>query len=286
MRWLKLEAWRKKPAKGKRAKAKKGRGWRPGKRSAMALAAAVALTGIAGLGVSGWFGRQVERALQGAYAISAEAGLAVQDVLVVGRERTGKEDILGALGVERGAPILAFDPHAAKARLEELPWIRQVVVERRLPGLVFVELQEREAMAIWQLKGKLAVIDRDGAVIPGAKVSRFAELPLVVGEDAPEHAADLLHIIRSEPDLGGLVKAAIRVGGRRWNLRLRGGIDVQLPEADSAAAWAQLAGIERSHGVLQRDVSMIDLRLPDRLIVRTAPDVTPRRRPSELGEDT
>ncbi len=284
MRWLRLEAWRKKPAKRKRAK--KRRMWRPGKRSAIAFVAAVALTGIAGLGVSGWFGRQVERTLAGAYAMTAEAGLAIQDVLVVGRTRTGRDDILGALGVERGAPILAFDPHTAKARLEALPWVRQVIVERRLPGLVFVELQEREPMAIWQLKGKLAVIDREGAVIPGAKVSRFAELPLVVGEDAPEHAADLLHIIRSEPDLGGLVKAAIRVGGRRWNLRLRGGIDVALPEADSAAAWAHLAGIERSQGLLKRDVSMIDLRLPDRLIVRTAPDVTPRRRPGELGEDT
>ncbi len=284
MRWLTLEAWRKKPAKRKRAK--KGRRWRPGKRSAIGFAAAVALTGIAGLGVSGWFGRQVERAVQGAYAMTAEAGLAVQDVLVVGRARTDRDEILGALGVERGAPILAFDPHAAKARLEKLPWVRQVIVERRLPGLLFVELQEREPMAIWQLKGKLAVIDREGNVIAGAKVSRFAELPLVVGEDAPEHAADLLHIIESEPDLFGLVKAAIRVGGRRWNLRLRGGIDVALPEADSAAAWAQLAGIERSQGLLKRDVSMIDLRLPDRLIVRTSPDVTPRRRPSELGEDT
>ena len=284
MRWLTLEAWRKKPAKRKRAK--KGRRWRPGKRSAIGFAAAVALTGIAGLGVSGWFGRQVERAVQGAYAMTAEAGLAVQDVLVVGRARTDRDEILGALGVERGAPILGFDPHAAKARLEKLPWVRQVIVERRLPGLLFVELQEREPMAIWQLKGKLAVIDREGNVIAGAKVSRFAELPLVVGEDAPEHAADLLHIIESEPDLGGLVKAAIRVGGRRWNLRLRGGIDVALPEADSAAAWAQLAGIERSQGLLKRDVSMIDLRLPDRLIVRTSPDVTPRRRPSELGEDT
>ena len=43
----------------------------------------------------------------------------------------------------------------------------------------------------------------------------------------------------------------------------------------AAEAWAQFARIERQHGVLQRDVDSIDLRLPDRLVVRTAPDEDP-----------
>ena len=68
---------------------------------------------------------------------------------------------------------------------------------------------------------------------------------------------------------------AVRVGGRRWNLRFHGGTDVRLPETGAAEAWAQFARIERQHGVLQRDVDSIDLRLPDRLVVRTAPEEDP-----------
>ena len=66
----------------------------------------------------------------------------------------------------------------------------------------------------------------------------------------------------------GMVKAAVRVGGRRWNLRLEGDIDVRLPELDTAAAWARLAEYEKTHRVLERDVQVLDLRQPDRLIVR------------------
>jgi cell division protein FtsQ len=67
------------------------------------------------------------------------------------------------------------------------------------------------------------------------------------------------------------VRAAVRVGGRRWNLRLAGGIDVQLPEQDPSSAWLRLAQYQRSHSVLSRDVTVVDLRLPDRLIVRKSP---------------
>ena len=68
-----------------------------------------------------------------------------------------------------------------------------------------------------------------------------------------------------------LVKAAVRVGGRRWNLRLKGGIDVRLPENNTAAAWTRLAKYEKSHQVLERNIRILDLRIPDRLIVRETP---------------
>ncbi|MCH7555160.1 MAG: cell division protein FtsQ, partial [Proteobacteria bacterium] len=58
--------------------------------------------------------------------------------------------------------------------------------------------------------------------------------------------------------------------GRRWNLRLDNGVDVELPEAGINAAWRRLADIERRHRLLSRDITAIDLRLPDRLVVRPA----------------
>ena len=232
--------------------------------------AAVAVTGLTGgLWFSGWIAERAERSLDWSYGLSADAGLAVDDVLVEGRHRTDAGAILAALEVERGLPILAFDPHAAKQRLEALPWVAKAAVERRLPSWIYVSLTERQPLALWQLDGKLTVIDSDGTVIPGAKIERFASLPLVVGQDAPAHAADLLALLDSEPNLRPLVTAAFRVSGRRWNLRLEGGIDVQLPEAGADLAWAKLAEVERQQQVLERDVIVSDLRLPDRLIVRT-----------------
>jgi cell division protein FtsQ len=253
-----------------RRRAKRRINWRLLWRGRYALAAALLLGLAVTLWQTGWIGRQVEEAQFWAYDMTARAGLAVDDVLVEGRKRTASGDILAALQIDRGLPILAFDLHLAKTRLEALPWVKEAEVERRLPGWIFVHLHERQPLARWQLDGKLSVIDLDGKIIAGAEPERFAELPLVVGNDAPPHAADLLRLLESEPDLRPLVLAAVRVGGRRWNLRLEGDIDVRLPEADAALAWAQLAKIERQQGVLQQDVRVIDLRLPDRLIVRKA----------------
>ncbi len=222
---------------------------------------------------SGWIERQTAAQTAalatGFYRLSAEAGLVVEEVLVEGRGRTARGSLLAALEVGRGDPILAFDPGAARRRLEALPWVRNAKVERRLPSVIYLHLEERRPLAVWQLEGRLAVIDETGETIAGARPEDFAHLTLVVGPDAPAHSAVLLEMLDGEPDLKRRVSAAVRVGGRRWNLRLDGAIKVRLPESGAAEAWARLARIERRHGVLDRDVATIDLRMPDRLVVRT-----------------
>ena len=263
-----------KAAKSPKSKAPKRRArrrvdWQLLWRFRYAEAAVVLAAVVGGLWHSGWIGRQAEQTMDWAYWQTAEAGLAVEDVLVEGRQRTEAGSILAALQVERGLPILAFDPYDARERLEALPWVEHAEVERHLPGYVFVRLTERQPLAVWQFDRKLSVIDRSGAVIKGATAERFAGLPLVVGSDAPAHAAELLRLLDSEPDLKRRVTAAIRYGGRRWDLQMEGGIEVRLPEAGAEQAWAELARIEREQSVLRNNVLVIDLRLPDRLIVRT-----------------
>lgn len=263
-----------------------GINWRLVRRAVPAGAALAMVGGLVWLWQDGWFGRQAEALQQAALEGSAEIGLRVEKVLVEGRNRTDGKIILSRLGLEVGRPILDVDPEAARAELEALPWVRRASVERQLPGTVYIRLAEREPLALWQEQGVIRVLDRDGEVIPGVEPRRFAHLPLVVGQDAPAHAAKLIAVMNSEPELRKRVTAAVRVGGRRWNIQIEGRIDVRLPEADAAAAWAQLARIERQQGLLSRDVIVVDLRLPDRLVVRTDPDKGPLGHEEVKGEST
>lgn len=210
----------------------------------------------------------VERVLEG----TARLGLVVADVKVEGRETTDRQTILTALGAAPGTPILAMSPQRAKQQLEGLPWVRSAVVERRLPDTLYVRLVERKPLALWQHGGKVELIDHEGAVIPVTRLDRFAKLPLLVGENAARHAAALVDMLATEPDLAARVSAAIRVGDRRWNLRIDNAIDVLLPADAPAAAWAQLARLERSSAILKRDVQTVDVRLPDRLVLRVNPE--------------
>ncbi len=244
--------------------------WR--NRNALRTTAAVVLAAMLGGGWwswhSGWVARTAEHVKWEIIAVAADLGFTVQDILVVGRHETSRHDLLATLRLARGAPIFAFDLSGAKERVEKLPWVDGVAIERKLPSTIVLHLVEREPLALWQHKGRFTLIDNQGSVIPTNGLERFADLMVVVGEDAPAHTAELFRNLSGEPELLARVQAAARVGGRRWNVRLDNGIDVRLPEENAGRAWTRLAEYERTHQVLGRDIRVLDLRLPDRLIVR------------------
>lgn len=240
---------------------------------------------------SGMLAHIVETAKWQGIALSARIGLKVEDVLVVGRDHTASDELLNALGMSRGAPILAFDVEQAKLRVEELPWVRRASVERLLPDTVLLSVEERTPIALWQNKGHFSLIDYEGHVILEEGLGHYSDFMVVVGEDAPQHTASLMETLSSQPELLVLVRAAVRVGGRRWNLRLVGGVDVQLPEDNAPLAWLRLAQYQRSHSVLNRNVMIVDLRLPDRLIVRKVDEQDQDQKlqnsiPLSLGQET
>lgn len=204
--------------------------------------------------------------------VSAGFGLTVGEVLVQGRNESDRAAVLYAIGSKRGDAILGFDPKSAKERLEALPWVRQATVERRLPDTIFVRLEERQPLALWQKDGRLSLVDRAGVVIQRSGLERFRQLPLIIGDGAPAHAAALLATLASEPDLLARVSSMTRVSDRRWTLTFDNTVELHLPEQDIGRAWAKFAATERSQGLLNRDIAAVDLRLPDRLVVRLSPD--------------
>lgn len=247
------------------------------------LAAATAVLGVAvvaatvvvvGAGGPATIGKAAKSRL---VAWTGSLGLAVGQVLVEGRSQTPAAEVLAALQVRYGTPLFAFSPQEARDRLMGIGWVRDARVERRLPGTIFVDLDERSPAAIWQHRGEFALVDAGGAVIGSEDVGRFSGLRLVVGDDAPAHFATLFEILNAEPDIAPKVKAAVRVGGRRWNLQFDNGITVLLPEAGIAEAWATLAKLARQGALLDRDIARIDLRIPDRMIVRLSPEAAKAR---------
>jgi len=233
---------------------------------------------------SGWMERQMEIAGTAILGATADAGFAVREVLVRGRQITSRDDLIAALDVYNGMPILAIDMIEARRRIESLGWVKTVTIARRLPDTVYLQIEERQALALWQHEGRVALIDREGTVIQRHKLEGFAALPRVVGKDAPENAAPLLDLLRTYPAVSGQVEAAVRVSGRRWNLRLRNGIDIRLPAEDIATALDRLSEYQREHALFERDVVAVDLRIPDRLIVRVSGDGAERARAT--GENT
>ena len=199
--------------------------------------------------------------------------LRVKDITIDGRSNTPEPVLLTALGVKKGDPILGFSVEGARARIESLAWVQHVAVERRLPDTIYVDLTERRPFAIWQNQGKFQLIDRSGEVVADEDVATFTDLPLVVGLGAPAHASEMLEALAAVPDIKSRVAAIVRVGERRWNLQLKNRLTVMLPEGHEAAALARLSDLQAHQQLLDRPLLSVDMRLPDRLAVRTRPPV-------------
>jgi cell division protein FtsQ len=204
--------------------------------------------------------------------MTAITGLRVTDVLIEGRANTPEPLLRSAIGVSKGDPILGFSVELARQRIETLTWVEHATVERRLPGTVVVVLQERRPFAIWQNQGKFVLIDRAGQIVANQDVAQFKHLPLVVGVGAPPAAAALLDALTERPLLAARTEAAVRVGARRWNLRMKNGADVMLPEGHEIAALDRLLQLHQTQSLLDRPLQAIDMRLGDRLVVRPKGD--------------
>ena len=205
-------------------------------------------------------------------AASAHLGFRLREVLLVGRQQVSRDAVLAASELELGSPTLGLDTETMRARLERNRWIKRARVTTRLPDTVFIEIEERRPLAIWQRDGQLQMIDEEGAVIADRDLHRYTHLPVIVARSEPVRAKPVLDMLGREPDLQRRVRALIEVGGRRWNVRFDNGIDVRLPEAEAAAAWSELAELDRRHALLARRISAIDLRIPGRIVVTRIED--------------
>jgi cell division protein FtsQ len=189
-------------------------------------------------------------------------------ISLTGAKEVSREEILTTAGVTGRASLLFLDADAARTRLMANPWIGDAAVLKLYPDRLQITVTERQAFAIWQKDGRVSVVAADGTVLEPFVERRYVGLPLVVGDGAQRQAKDFLAVIDRYPDIRAMVRASILVAQRRWNLRLANGIDVRLPETDVATALDRLVELDRDKKLLSRDITVVDLRLPDRVTVR------------------
>ena len=200
--------------------------------------------------------------------IANAAGFRVVSIALVGNHHVNREEVLATAGITGTTSLLFLDVDQIRLRLKTNPWIADATVLKLYPNELQIGVKEREAFALWQKDGHVSVIADDGTVLEPYVAPRLSQLPLVVGEGAQTKAKEFLALLDRYPTMRDFVRASVLVGERRWNLRLKNGIDVRLPETDVAPALERLVALDNEKNLITRDIVAIDLRLPDRVTVR------------------
>jgi cell division protein FtsQ len=231
------------------------------------LAAALAVT----LGVL-WFNGTLAKAqahtIAKIDAATIRLGFSIETIYLEGRSRTTAEAVENTLNLKKGDPLLTLSLGAVRERLESIPTVKTAVVERALPSTLHVKLIEREPVAIWQYKQKLALIDDAGAVMPDLEVEQYANLPLLIGEGVPEHVKEALELRQSTPEFAEQIAHITRIGNRRWDVALKRGVTVRLPAENHLAAWTKLMQMNKETQIAARSIKVIDMRDPMKLILQ------------------
>lgn len=199
-------------------------------------------------------------------------GYAAQEIHISGLERQRAETVLKAIGVTPDGPLFGFNPQRAKKLLEHIDWVEHATLRRVHPNRLEIELVERVPFAIWQRDGARYVIDKTGGALSTLDAKDYDDLLVVTGEGAQAAAVDLVNHMEGHAALMSRVRAAARVGHRRWTLYLDNGLRIALAENDIAGSLVRLMDLVNRDNVFERAVGMIDLRSPERIVFVPLPD--------------
>ena len=197
----------------------------------------------------------------------AEAGFTLKTVKINGRNHTTHQELNDALELQNGEPILSINLTEKRLQIEQLGWVESAYLERLLPNTLRLTIIERTPIALLQTKGGHKLIDDNGAIIAGVAPEAFSHLPVVSGEEAAERANHLIETLKTEPELYAEIWAIQHISKRRWNVHMKNGITIKLPEKGPGFAWSRLARFEHRNQIIQRDLAVIDMRLQDQILI-------------------
>ena len=254
------------------------RAWaKPMLRGALLVYLPLALLAVAGWRVAAndaWRGAIEARARGLVNDIVSRPEFAVRGVSVSGGSPAVDEKVLGVLGVYPGMSSLRLDVEALRRRAEALGPVESATVRFDSEGTLRVAVTQRVPVALFRrVDDVMVLVDRNGVEIgPAGPRADYPHLPLLLGKGAPGHVAELLGLLAEAPEIVPRLRAAIRVGERRWDLALDRNMLIRLPAEGAQDALAQVMALQYGEELLDRDLAVIDMRVPSRPTLRLAPD--------------
>ncbi len=179
------------------------------------------------------------------------------------------EDIREIVAID--FPISSFDLDLAaiRSQVQGLDPVAAAEVRVRAGGVLELRITEREPAVVWRSAEALELLDAGGHRVAqlAARADR-ADLPLVAGAGAETSLPEALAILAAAETIAPRVRGLLRVGERRWDVVLDRDQRILLPESDPVSALEHVLALHEAQDLLERNVTVVDMRLPHRPTLR------------------
>jgi cell division protein FtsQ len=197
-----------------------------------------------------------------AWVVFASSLLAVADVSVEGERSLSARRIIREAAVPVGEPLARVDLDAVADRVEQLPPVRQVEVQRAWPDTVVLLVEERTPVAVLVSGGEHHLVDRDGVRLRAVPGPRKA-LPTIEAADQ-QAAAEAAEVVAGLPDDIERRVASLEASTMdSIRMRLKSGREVEWGSAEESETKAEVLA-----ALLQQEGSVVDVRVPSAPTVR------------------
>lgn len=178
-----------------------------------------------------------------------------------------KAEVTAIAGIPSDSIMFSVSPQLIHDRVNVLSWVENVTVRRLWPDTIQIIVKPRSASAVWQENGTLQYMDLKGNKLGPADPQKVKGLPLVIGSNAGANAEELFAALETRTEIASRVYAMVRVGDRRWNLKLKSGGDVLLPEDNMVPALDELARLQQQYRILDREFASLDVRKTGAIVI-------------------
>lgn len=199
---------------------------------------------------------------------AAALGLGLDQIAITGQKYTPDSDIFAALDLQSARSFATLDADAAKARIEDLPWIEKAEIVRAYPGRLDIRVTERTPWAVWHRASGDSLIDQTGRVLASVKNGSGAGLLRLAGEGAAKEAPALMAVLARYPDVARQLSEAERIAERRWTLKLKHGITLILPPERESQALSTYVSDRSVQALTAGGGFAVDLRGTNKITLR------------------
>ncbi len=168
-------------------------------------------------------------------------------------------------------PVSSFDLSLEDIRqtIVGLDPVKEASVRIKPGGILQIDVIERIPALVWRTRDAVELLDETGAHV-GYITARadYPALPLIAGEGADKHVGEAAALFAAAKPLGDRMRGLVRVGERRWDVVLDRDQRILLPVEAPVQALERVIELSEVDDMLERDVTVIDMRLSQRPTLR------------------
>ncbi|HKL69234.1 cell division protein FtsQ/DivIB [Salibaculum sp.] len=228
-----------------------------------------------GAALTGWAAQEANRQMVSeAFAKARMEFFSREEFMVRVMAVDGADDALSrqirtVLPVEFPTSSFDLDLEAMRTKVAALAPVADAALRVRPGGVLQVTVQQRQPVAVFRGADGLRLVDPEGVLIaPVAARADRADLPLITGDGARAALAEGLRLYDVAGPIRHRMRAVVRMGERRWDVVLDRGQRILLPTQTPIRAFDRVIALDQAQDLLDRDVSVVDMRNAARPTIR------------------